>query len=306
MATSLPPLSPPKHLEEDEQNPGETSSEKIQALFPDLQNFEAQDTDIVVATSPKSGTTWLKALAFCILNRKLYPDTQQHPLHTSNPHSLVPFLEVKVRTEKEELIDLTSLVPPRLLSTHLPFEWLPKLMQISACKFVYLFRDPKDMCVSFWHYMNKNQGNTPLEEFVDMFCKGQVLPYGTSWDHVLGYWKESLKNPGRILFLKYEEMKKEPANHVRRLAEFLGCPFTLEEETEGQVDKILKFCSLDSMRNLEVNKTGSISCHVIISQNHTLFRRGEIGDWKNYLTAEMVDRLDKISQEKFYGSGFEF
>ncbi|CAK9142465.1 unnamed protein product [Ilex paraguariensis] len=106
MATSQPPLSPPKHLEEDEQNPGETStnntSEKIQALFPGLQNFEAQDTDILVATSMKSGTTWLKALTFCILNRKLYPDSQQHPLHTSNPHILVPFLELKLYTEKEQ------------------------------------------------------------------------------------------------------------------------------------------------------------------------------------------------------------
>jgi hypothetical protein len=53
-----------------------------------------------------------------------------------------------------------------------------------------------------------------LEYAFDMFCRG-VNPYGPYWDHVLGYWKESLENPQNVLFLKYEEMKEQPIANLR-------------------------------------------------------------------------------------------
>ncbi|KAH0991276.1 hypothetical protein GBA52_002759 [Prunus armeniaca] len=48
--------------------------------------------------TPKSGITWLKAVLFALVKRVHYPDPQQHPLLTNNPHVLVPFLELNVLT----------------------------------------------------------------------------------------------------------------------------------------------------------------------------------------------------------------
>ncbi|KAI3995841.1 hypothetical protein MKX01_020376, partial [Papaver californicum] len=51
-------------------------------------NFKASDTDLVIASVPKSGTILLKALAFAIVNRFRYPcssvskDYHHHPLLT--------------------------------------------------------------------------------------------------------------------------------------------------------------------------------------------------------------------------------
>ncbi|KAH0991277.1 hypothetical protein GBA52_002760 [Prunus armeniaca] len=102
---------------------------------------------------------------------------------------------------------------------------------------------------------------------------------------------------------KFEEMKEEPTLHLRRLAESLGCPFSPEEETQGVADDILRLCSFDNLSNLDVNKSGKLSSG---EENSTFFRKGEVGDWMNYLTAEMVERLDCINEEKLQGSGLKF
>ncbi|KAG5576036.1 hypothetical protein H5410_056170 [Solanum commersonii] len=135
----------------------------------------------------------------------------------------------------------------------------------------------------------------------DLFCKGVSL-YGPFWDHVLDYWKQSIEKPN-ILFLMYVEVKKNPKIQLKHLAEFLECPFSIEEENSGVVDEILKMCSFENMSNLEVNTNGKFST----GKAYTIFfRRGEIGDWNNYFTIEMKDKLNHIIEEKFQGSRLKF
>ncbi|KAF2556185.1 hypothetical protein F2Q68_00013620 [Brassica cretica] len=38
--------------------------------------------------------------------------------------------------------------------------------------------------------------------------------------------------------------------------------------------------------------------------NSAYFRKGKVGDWENYLTPEMVARIDGLMEEKFRGTGF--
>ena len=83
--------------------------------------------------------------------------------------------------------------------------------------------------------------------------------YGPYGDHLLGYWKESLERPERVLFLKYEDLKGDLSSHLKGLADFLGHPFSVEEEREGVVEKIAKLCSFESLSSLEVNKTGRMN-----------------------------------------------
>ncbi|CAN6675770.1 unnamed protein product [Malus baccata var. baccata] len=191
------------------------------------------------------------------------------PFAHRNPHALVPFMEFDVYNEKQVLPDLSSEASPKLFSTHLPYVSLPDSVKHSGCKVVYLCRDPKAVLVSLWHFGNK------------------LRP--------VGYWKESLKRPESVIFIKFEEMKEEPALHLRRLAEFLGCPFSPEEETHGVVDGILRLCSFDNLSNLVVNKSGKLPSGIDTS---VFFRKGEVGDWMNYLTTEMVKKVDSITQEK--------
>ena len=90
---------------------------------------------------------------------------------------------------------------------------------------------------------------------------------------------------------------------MRKLAEFMGCGFSKEEEEGGVVDEIVKLCSLKELKNMEVNKSGGNQAGV---RNEAYFRKGSSGDWRNHLTPELARRLDKIVEEALQGSGFAF
>ncbi|KAK4734834.1 hypothetical protein R3W88_009095 [Solanum pinnatisectum] len=268
------------------------------------QCFKAQPTDILLATSPKSGTTWFKALIYAIMNRDRFDDISSHPLLTKGPHDRVPFLEAIIQNEVSYNDYRTSSSP--LFATHIPYSLLPTSVKSFGCKIVYVFRDPKDVLVSNWNFMTKLRSKDlpsfPIEDAFDLFCKG-VSHYGPFWDHVSDYWKASLENPDRVLFLTYEDMKKNPNVCVTKLAKFLDKSFCDGEE--DQVQEIIKLCSFDNLRNLEVNQTGvqHFSSQFAIENRH-FFRKGEVGDWRNHLTVEMAQQLDQITKQKLGGTGF--
>ncbi|XVF24517.1 hypothetical protein REPUB_Repub13aG0134900 [Reevesia pubescens] len=268
------------------------------------RHFQPLDHDIILASRPKSGTTWLKALIFSIVNRSRYTNCSTSPLVTKNPHELVPFIEFTLY-DKKELPDLITIQSPRLFSTHIPYASLPvSIKECSNTRIVYICRNPFDVVVSSWHFAatGRNSLERSMEDLVDSFCKG-IEAFGSFWDHVLGYWKESLENPNKVLFLKYEDLKEDTNFHLKRLAEFIGFPFSMEEEKEGVIEEISKLCSLSSLKDLEVNKTGKFMPNF---ENKCCFRKGEVGDWVNHLTPSMVERLEKVIVEKLEGSGLSF
>ncbi|KAG5416364.1 hypothetical protein IGI04_003931 [Brassica rapa subsp. trilocularis] len=248
----------------------------LQAILNFQKHFRARDSDIILASFPKSGTTWLKALVFAVVHRNKYaPNLVSHPLLSDNPHNLVRFIELDLYV-KNQRPDLEELPSPRLFATHMPFQTLHDSLRDSPCKVVYMCRNIKDVLVS------------------------RVYSLGPFDDQVLRYWKESLVNSNPVLFMRYEEMIEKPEVQVMRLADFLGCSFTEEEKQSGTVEKILELCSFGNLSNLETNKTGTSVCGVA---PHAFFRRGGVGDWKNHLTHEMARKLDEMVEKKLGDNG---
>ncbi|KAL3650369.1 hypothetical protein CASFOL_006772 [Castilleja foliolosa] len=192
-------------------------------------SFEARDDDILLASTAK----------------------------TASPHFHLPTIEAINYFTNPPPFDIYDASAPRFLHTHLPYSVLPDSVKNSACKIVYICRNPKDTLISMWYFCNSlyrpNQEAFPLEKLLDCFCSGVQL-YGSFFDHVLEYWVESKKRPDKILFVRYEELKSDPKGHVSRIARFLGRPLV----DENEVDEVLWRSSLNRLKNLDVNNSGNM------------------------------------------------
>ena len=75
---------------------------------------------------------------------------------------------------------------PRLIKTHLPLSMLPPNL-LDTCKVIYVCRNPKDTCVSYYHHTvlleTLYEYEAGFEEFEKSFRKGEML-YGSYWFHL--------------------------------------------------------------------------------------------------------------------------
>ncbi|BAT14141.1 Os11g0504900, partial [Oryza sativa Japonica Group] len=90
-----------------------------EGILPALEaihtRFETRPSDVFRASFPKSGTTWLKALAFATINRDEHPPSDEHHLLCHRgPHDCVKFFEPTVAATGS-LDDFAALPSPRLL-----------------------------------------------------------------------------------------------------------------------------------------------------------------------------------------------
>ncbi len=76
-----------------------------------------------------------------------------------------------------------KLASPRVIKSHLPLEMLPPKL-LDTCKVIFVGRNPKDCCVSYFHHTNlipSYNFKGDFDDFADLFLNDE-LEYGSYWD----------------------------------------------------------------------------------------------------------------------------
>ena len=187
----------------------------------------------------------------------------------------------------ERLTAWNVLPSPRVIPTHVPSRLYPRAVLERQCKRVYVVRHPKDVAVSFYHLHRSHkllghyQGT--WDDFFACFLTGQVV-YGSWFDHTLGWWAHLQEHADNVLVLFYEDMQHDLPAHIRRLGAFLG-----KDLSAHAVAAIAAHCSFESMSaNPFTNREGSPMMDFSIAR---FLRKGVVGDWRNYFTAEQNERF---------------
>ncbi|CAM4714350.1 unnamed protein product [Leuciscus chuanchicus] len=216
-----------------------------------VKNFQARPDDILIATYPKAGTTWVSYILDLLYFGK---DDQER--QTSQPiHMRVPFLEssFQIIPSGTELAD-NLITSPRLIKTHLPVQLVPKSFWEQNSKIVYVARNAKDNAVSYFHFDRMNMVQPEPGDwntFLQKFMEGKNV-FGPWYDHVSGWW-EKKQTYSNLLYLFYEDLVEDTGREVERLCSFLGLSTSVEER-----ENITKGVQFDAMKQNKMTNYSTV------------------------------------------------
>ncbi|XP_068180586.1 cytosolic sulfotransferase 1-like [Antennarius striatus] len=265
--------------------------------WENIQNFQARPDDIVIATYPKAGTTWLSYILDQLYFGQTLPERQ-----TSVPiHERVPFLEMAF-SMLDLGVDLADRLPtsPRLIKTHYPVHFLAKSFWEQNCKIIYLARNAKDSMVSFFHFDRMNMiAPDPGEwnSYHHRFMDGKVM-FGSWYDHVNGWWKKK-QTYSNLHYMFYEDMIEDTGREINKLCSFLGLSPSVEEKR-----KIIDEVQFDRMQNNKMVNYSTVP--VLDFKISTFLRKGKVGDWKNHFTVAQNEAFDEDYKRKMKDPTLQF
>ncbi|XP_071332693.1 cytosolic sulfotransferase 3-like isoform X1 [Trachinotus anak] len=267
--------------------------------WENIQNFQARPDDILIASYPKAGNTWVSYILDLLCFGQTSPERQ-----TSIPiYARVPNLEITLpplqpgsgtfsTTHKgTEMLDRLP-TSPRLIKTHLPVHFMPKSFWEQNCRIIYVGRNAKDSTVSYFHFermMMIQPEPGDWSSYVQRFMQGKMV-FGSWYDHVNGWWKKK-QTYSNIHYMFYEDMIEDAGRETDKLCCFLGLSPSVEEK-----ERIRGEVQFDDMkRNNKVNyKTFS----GMDFKASSFIRKGKVGDWKNHFTVAQSEVFDEDYKKK--------
>lgn len=256
-----------------------TSPETVDAI----EHMDIRDSDVFLVTSPKSGTIWTQQILSLIFNEGHRNGTEQ-----IDNIDRVPWIEYNLNN-----VDFKIRPSPRLFSSHLPYYLMPRDLKFRMGKIIYVCRNPKDVVVSFYHFYKLNPDlkcTINWETFIDLFISGKVL--GGSWyDHIRGWYTH--KEDFNILFVTYEEMKKDLRSAVLKICKFVG--INLDDKA---IDTVVERATFKNMKHDPLANYKFIPNDILDQSKGDFLRKGIVGDWKNTMTVAQSEMFDKVYREK--------
>ncbi|XP_036402417.1 cytosolic sulfotransferase 3-like [Megalops cyprinoides] len=262
--------------------------------WENVKNFKARPDDILIATYPKAGTTWLSE----IVDQLYFGGIEGRTIPL---YERVPFLELcgaGFRPGTEAADNLPS--SPRLIKTHLPVQLVPKSFWEQNCRVLYVARNPKDTIVSFYHFDRMNQIQPeagPWDDYIHKFNSGKLV-FGSWYDHVQGWWDRGESYP-RMLYLFYEDMKVDLMGEISRICSFLGL-----SPSEKELQRVTGLTKFEVMKENSMADYSSIG---VLDQSISPFmRKGTVGDWKNHFTVAQNQAFDEEYKKRMGKSTLTF
>ena len=150
-------------------------------------------------------------------------------------YAVSPWLEAAKSVSVDEAPLIGTERPSRLIKTHFPAslcEYRPEP------KYIYVVRHPVSCFASCVDFIATNMGAFAprLDKVEEWFCSDALMWWGVWPAHVEGWWNRSVQH-ANVLFVHFEDMKRDLADVVVRVAHFLDMAPLSDEEMENVLVK---------------------------------------------------------------------
>ncbi|MEW6312661.1 MAG: sulfotransferase domain-containing protein [Pseudomonadota bacterium] len=240
---------------------------------------------IWLASYPKSGNTFLRLL----LHSYFFGNNQDSSTIAKN----MPDIHRLLETKRELAPNVQHLV-----KTHFLYS-LQHPYAANTIGFIYVLRNPRDVLLSNARFMLDEQTADQLAEYARTFIKNMGEPLwekhnnmGTWPTHVGSWVIASTRHPH--IFVKYEDLRQDTANILRRVLRFLG-----NEPDETKVKAAVAACEIDAVRKKEMaerKRAGGEASEVFHTRSGDAFvGQGKMGQSLAHLGAD----IEELYQKRF-------
>jgi len=260
--------------------------------FEAAANYTPKPEDVFIVTQMKCGTTWMQHVVYEVLMRG-----KGNLVETGTAmYAISPWIEGRksVPMDKAPLVGTER--PSRIIKTHMPASLLP---YNSAAKYVYVARHPVSCFASCIDFVDTNVGGMApdLAAFEKWYTSPDLMWWGTWTDHVKGWWARAQESPSNVLFVYFEDMKKDLGAVVTRVAAFLGVAPLSAEELAAVVHK----CGFKYMQ--EHQDMFEMHPPHVLQTNAELFVSGSADRYKN-VPADVRARVASWTAQEMSSSDF--
>lgn len=249
-----------------------------------------RDADCVIVSFGKSGRTWLRVMLSRFFQIR-FNLPQSMLLVFDNFHRRNPDIPRIFFTHDNYLKDFTGQSDSK--------------SAYEDKKVVLLVRDPADVAVSQYYQWQfrmtprkKRINNYPIEQislfdFVMSPTSGlpKVIDFMNGWSRDAGRIKD-------LLVVRYEDMRSNTEDTLRRIIDFIGVPATTE-----QVKQAVAYASVENMRALEQKRVFWLSgtrMKAADSNNPNSFkvRKAKVGGYRDEFTPAQLREIDALVEKQ--------
>lgn len=249
-------------------------------------DFRFRDTDIIISTYAKSGTTWMQQMIGQML---------QGPDAGLEVAELSPWLDLRVPPKEIKLPLVEAQTRRRFVKTHLPVD---ALVFSPKAKYIYIGRDGRDVVWSLYnHHVNANAlwyqalNDTPgrvgppigkppadIRQYWTEWMEKDGYPFWSFWENIRTWWE--IRHLPNVMYVHFATLKADMPGQMRKMAEFLDI-----RVDEANWPRILEYCSFDWMK---ANATKSVPLGGAFwdAGAQVFIHKGVNGRWQSVLSPE--------------------
>ena len=257
-----------------------------------FEGYEPRPQDVFICSYYKSGTNWTMQIAHQIATRGQGEFEHVHdviPWPDSAPGYAISLHDTTIQSASP-----TGL---RVIKTHLAWEHIPYSPQ---SRYIAVVRNPKDAFVSSYHFTRDVMFGpmmSSVEDFLEYFLMDDFI--FEAWGHFLNsYWQQ--RGRPNVLFMTYEEMKKDLPGTVQRIAAFMGVSLT-----EAEFALVCEKSSFAYMKAID-HKFYPGRIMPWSSPNGQMMRRGQSGNSSELLTPAQQQRIENHFRAKLQAMESDF
>lgn len=273
-------------------------------------DYRPRAGDVIIATYPKSGTTWMQQ----IVGLLIFQSPEPRPVA-----EIAPWFDRREPDETSGALmhRLDAQQHRRFIKCHTPFDGVPVFDEV---KYIHVARDGRDACLSFHNHcvgfserqlasldangladdvLGRLYPRAPADpaEFFRRWMREGIgdetdgVPFH-SWFHFeQTYW--AARQQPNVLLVHYRDLKTDLEGEMRRIATFLDI-----ETPEAIWPKLVKAATFSEMRSNGA-KLAPTMMQRFAGGAERFFQLGINDRWKGVLSADDLAAYDARVRERF-------